>query len=80
MTSTSASVLNSTTSKPITQSLLDKESLAKRLGLSVRTLENIVKDGGLPAGVRVGRYLYWAAEVVTVWEEHRFGAQKSWRP
>jgi len=65
---------------PITQSLLDKDLLAKQLGLSVRTLEGMVKTGELPAGVRVGRYLYWTADVVKTWEEHRFGAQKSWRP
>jgi len=64
----------------ITQSLLDKNLLAKQLGLSVRTLEGMVKSGELPAGVRVGRYLYWTAEVVKAWEEHRFGSQKSWRP
>ena len=65
---------------PITALLLDKQALAKRLGLSVRTLESMVKSKTLPQGVRVGRFLYWTAEVVNVWEQHRFGAQKAWRP
>jgi len=80
MSTTPAHIQNDAAPNAITQLLLDKQSLAQRLGLSVRTLEGMVKSKALPAGVRVGRYLYWTAEVVSAWEQHQFGAQKAWRP
>jgi predicted DNA-binding transcriptional regulator AlpA len=65
---------------PITAALLDKQSLATRLGLSVRTLENMVKAREFPAGVRVGKFLYWTEEIVHIWQARKFDVQRAWRP
>ncbi|MGJ7580208.1 helix-turn-helix transcriptional regulator [Variovorax sp. RHLX14] len=64
----------------ITSALLTKQELAKRLGLSARTVENLVRAGGLPEGVRVGRFLYWTDAVVDAWQRRLFASQNSWAP
>jgi len=59
--------------------LLSKESLAKRLGVSVRTIENMVKAGSFPAGVRIGRFIYWSEKVITRWQNQLFQAQEKFQ-
>lgn len=60
--------------------LLDKIQMASMMGLSVRTLEELVGNGQLPKGVRVGRRLFWAAQVVEMWRQRTFSNQLHWRP
>lgn len=64
----------------ITSALLTKQELAKRLGLSARSVENLVRAGGLPEGVRIGRFLYWTEAVVDAWQRRLFASQNSWAP
>jgi predicted DNA-binding transcriptional regulator AlpA len=64
----------------ITASLLSKAALAVRLSLSTRTIENMVKAGQFPPGVRVGRYVYWTEAAVTAWHTRVFSVQLGWRP
>lgn len=64
----------------ITATLLSKAALAARLSLSARTIENMVKAGEFPPGVRVGRYVYWTEAAVTAWHTRIFGVQLGWRP
>jgi prophage regulatory protein len=65
---------------PITSSLLNKAALAARLSLSARTIENMVKAGEFPPGVRVGKYVYWTEAAVTAWHTRIFSVQLGWRP
>ncbi len=65
---------------PITLALLNKNSLAARLGLSVRTVDNLVAARELPHGVRVGRYLYWTEGAVATWQANLFAKQLAWTP
>ena len=64
----------------ITTSLLSKVVLCARLGVSARTIENMVKADDFPRGVRVGKFLYWSEACVTAWQQRVFGVQQSWRP
>lgn len=65
---------------PITRALLDKKALAARLGLSTRTVDNLVAARELPRGVRVGRFLYWTEQAVSAWQDHLFAKQRAWAP
>lgn len=64
----------------ITRALLDKKALAARLGLSTRTVDNLVAARELPKGVRVGRFLYWTEQAVCAWQDHVFAKQRAWAP
>jgi len=69
------------TSNSITlSSLLKKDAVAAHLGFSVRTLESLVATNEFPAGVRLGRCLFWAEETVEAWQQRLFAAQIKWRP
>lgn len=68
------------TSPAITNALLTKQEFAKRLGLSARTVENLVRAGDLPEGVRIGRFLYWTNAVVDAWQQRLFASQNAWVP
>jgi len=59
---------------------LNKQQLSKRIGVSVRTIENLVKAGEFPGGVRVGRFIYWTETAVAAWQRQLFAAQNSWQP
>ena len=65
---------------PITLGLLNKNGLAARLGLSVRTVDNLVAAREFPHGVRVGRYLYWTEGAVATWQANLFAKQLAWTP
>lgn len=60
--------------------LLGKQDLAETLGISVRTIENLVKANELPPGVRLGRYVFWTETVIAKWRRERFAAQERWNP
>ena len=41
--------------------MLNKQEVAQKLGVSVRTLDNLVTAREFPPRARVGRFLYWTA-------------------
>lgn len=65
---------------PITASLLSKKSLSARLGISTRTIENMVSAKQFPAGVRIGKFVFWTESVVEKWQSRVFGVQQGWQP
>jgi len=58
--------------------LLDKTTLCERLSISLRTVENMVRDGIFPPPVRVGKHVYWSEVAVQKWQRRMFAAQESW--
>ena len=58
--------------------LLGKSQLCERLGLSERTIENMVKAGTFPPSVRIGKHVFWSEIAVTKWQQRMFAAQESW--
>jgi predicted DNA-binding transcriptional regulator AlpA len=61
---------------PIATGRLTKQALASRLGMSVRSVENLLKDGKLPNGERIGRFLHWEESVIQRWLDSVFAAQR----
>lgn len=59
---------------------LSKPELAERLGVSIRSIENMVNRGELPKGRRLGREVYWLESVVQMWQKHAFSEQLAWQP
>lgn len=62
------------------QLLLNKTDVCRRLSISLRTLENMVKCDQFPPPVRVGKCVYWSEIAVSRWQRNLFAAQESWRP
>lgn len=60
--------------------LLDKQQAARTLGISTRTVDNLVKGGDFPPGVRIGRFLYWSQRTIATWRRNQFASQERWRP
>lgn len=58
--------------------LLTKAELCRRLTLSARTVENMVRDGRFPPPVRIGKLVYWSEKAVFEWQRARFKAQENW--
>lgn len=77
---TSANITATTPVTPISASLLSKQSLMARLGISARTIENMVAAKKFPPGVRVGKYVYWTEGNVEKWQSRVFGVQQGWQP
>ena len=67
--------MTSTKITPIKAELLDKKGLALRLGLSTRTIENKVMQKAFPAGVRIGKFVFWTESVVHKWTARKFEVQ-----
>ena len=61
-------------------SLLKKTEVCKKLALSLRTLENMVKAGTFPPSVRMGKHVYWSEVAISGWMTRMFGVQEAWRP
>lgn len=57
-----------------------KVEICRMMGISLRTLENLVKDRQFPPGVRVGKFCYWTIKAVEDWRRRVFAAQEAWRP
>jgi predicted DNA-binding transcriptional regulator AlpA len=66
-------------SSSATAALFSKDSLAAHLGVSLRTLDNMVAGRSFPKGVRVGRKLFWTRSVADKWMTRKFGTQEAWR-
>lgn len=73
-----ATTQNAAVSTSVLPALLTKAELAQALGMSVRSLEERLKSGQLPAGVRQGRHLYWHPSVASKWLGETFAAQLEW--
>ena len=58
--------------------LIDKATLCAELAISERTLENMVRAGGFPPAVRVGKRAYWTENAVWLWQRRRFSMQEAW--
>lgn len=58
--------------------MVNKSQLCEQLGISERTVENMVKDGTFPPPVRVGKYVYWSEIAVRKWQQRLFAAQETW--
>ncbi|WP_180978134.1 MULTISPECIES: helix-turn-helix transcriptional regulator [Burkholderia] len=53
--------------------LLTKHDVAALLRCSIRTIENLVKEGQIPAPIHIGRRPYWHADLIQKWLGQRFG-------
>lgn len=62
-----------------TTALFSRRALAAHLGVSLRTLDNMVKDRAFPKGERIGRRKYWTHTSVDKWLLRKFGVQEAWR-
>lgn len=67
-------------SSPVSPILFKKPEVCKRLSISLRTLEGMVKAGSFPEPVRMGKYVYWSDAAITTWTTRMFGPQEAWRP
>ncbi len=61
-------------------SLLSKDCVCGRLGVSPRGLENLVRAGEFPPPVRLGKRVYWSDRAVERWLRRLVGAQEAWSP
>ena len=64
----------------ITPAFLKKTEVCSQLGISPRTLENLVQCNQFPPAVRVGKWAYWSAKVLEDWHRRQFAVQEAWRP
>lgn len=53
---------------------LSKHDVAEILGVSIRTVENWVAEGVLPAPVKLGNRVYWHPNVLYAWLDWRLSA------
>jgi predicted DNA-binding transcriptional regulator AlpA len=60
--------------------ILAKNDVCARLNISSRGLENMIREGRFPEGVRVGKRVYWSDRALHAWLTRVFGAQEKWRP
>jgi len=60
--------------------LLKKADVIKRLDLSARALEVMVKAGTFPPPVRMGKFVFWSQLALENWMTRKFGPQEAWRP
>jgi excisionase family DNA binding protein len=47
----------------------DQHNVATYLGVSTRTVRNLVRRGELPVPIRIGRRRFWLKERVTRWRQ-----------
>ncbi|MDN3544047.1 helix-turn-helix domain-containing protein [Kinneretia asaccharophila] len=52
---------------------MSKDDVADVLGVSLRTVENWVNDGTLPAPAKLGNRCYWLPSLFYSWLERRLG-------
>lgn len=56
---------------------LTKEEIAEILDVSIRTVENFVSEGLMPAPVSLGRRVYWHPDLFYSWFDSYLRAQSS---
>lgn len=59
---------------------LKKAEVCAELGISMRTLDNLVLASRFPPGVRIGKYCFWSRVVLQRWGQREFAVQEAWRP
>lgn len=59
--------------------LLSKDDLCTSLGISKRTIENMVRDGTFPPPVRLGKCVYWSEVAIHTWRRRLFAGQEAWQ-
>lgn len=57
---------------------ISKQELCTTLRISVRTLENMVREGSFPPPIRLGKQVYWTEKAVSVWRRRLVAEQESW--
>jgi len=60
--------------------LLEKSDVIKRLGVSERTLENLMKDRKFPRGLKLGKNAKWDEAAVELWLAQALAPQLAWSP
>lgn len=65
---------------PSVSTRLKKTDVCAELGISPRTLDNMVLKNQFPRGVRIGKWSYWSSKVVESFRERAFCAQENWTP
>ena len=58
---------------------ISKQELCTTLRISIRTLENMVREGSFPPPIRLGRHVYWTGKAVAAWRRRLVAAQESWQ-
>lgn len=56
---------------------LTKDEVAEILGVSIRTVENYVSEGHMPAPVSLGRRVYWHPDLFYAWLDGFLRSQSS---
>jgi len=59
---------------------LKKADVCAELGISPRTLDNLVQRKQFAPGVRIGKWCYWSSKAVDNFRERAFALQESWSP
>lgn len=54
------------------ENLVSAKEFANRLGISVRTLEELIVQGKVPAHIKVGRLRRWHPEQLDKWINEQF--------
>jgi predicted DNA-binding transcriptional regulator AlpA len=60
--------------------LLTKAEVIKRLSISERSLEKLVKACKFPPPLRIGKQAQWVDSVVHKWLEQKVAKQLAWEP
>ncbi len=56
---------------------LTKQAVADSLGISIRSVENWINDGTLPAPAKLGNRVYWHPDVYFTWLSQRLKVESS---
>ncbi len=59
---------------------LKKAQVCAELGISPRTLDNLVERKQFPPGVRIGKWCYWSIKALDNFRERAFARQEAWSP
>lgn len=71
-------LVHTPTTAPSTR--LKKADVCSELGISLRTLDNLVARKEFPPGVRIGKWSYWSYKAVENFRERAFRMQETWSP
>lgn len=69
-----------TPSTAATATRLKKTDVCAELGISQRTLDNLVMRNEFPPGVRIGKWSYWSTKAIENFRERAFRMQENWTP
>lgn len=69
-----------TSAAAATATRLKKADVCAELGISQRTLDNLVLRNEFPPGVRIGKWSYWSAKAIESFRERAFRLQENWTP